>query len=342
MAIMLIALEIMSPGAFGRGVSWREHVAHARGLLAKCLDQAPQDATVEGIWFIQSWLGYIDIMGSLMAGPLLDLTCKSQVYFQLSEPRICANDLDEIDCMMGISVKCARLLGQVAELAKQCQGERFRLDGQLLQGWCPQPTMVEQALLLEKHLMESLRQSSRPCPHVRAGSIHMKDLAEMAGVNEAFHWAGLIHLHRRVLGKATDHPDVQGSVRKIMQCLEQIGTRGVAKTRYLFPIFTAGCEALTERQQTKLLGRLTNAEKSGMRQVREIFFGVCPGELKTLLTKRGWRCRCTLLDYCFSKSGQPARCGKSSFTTNLSHEVVLHVCMLVWHDRIRTRMDTTL
>ncbi|KAK8925262.1 hypothetical protein VCV18_005689 [Metarhizium anisopliae] len=266
MAVMLIALEIMSPGAFGRGVSWREHVAHARGLLAKCLDHGPQDTTVEGMWFIQSWLGYIDVMGGLMAGPLLDMTCKSQVYFPPSETRRCANDLDEIDCMMGISVKCARLLGQVAELAKQCQGERFRLDGQLLQGWCPQPTMVEQALLLEKHLMESLRQSSRPCPHVRAGSIHMRDLAEMAGVNEAFHWAGMIHLHRRVLGKATDHPDVQGSVRRIMQCLEQIGTRGVAKTRYLFPIFTAGCEALTERQQTKLLGRLTNAEKSGMKQ----------------------------------------------------------------------------
>ncbi|KHO00059.1 C6 zinc finger domain containing protein [Metarhizium album ARSEF 1941] len=338
MTVLLIALEIMSPSAFGRGVSWREHVAHARRLLAKRLEQAPQDASVEGLWFIQSWLGYVDIMGGLVTRPGLGLSCQSQVYFPLSEPHEYGKDLDEIDCMMGISVRCARLLSQVAELAQQCQGERFGVDGQMLRGWYPRPAMVRQARLLEDNLMESLRRSSRPCPHVRAGSIRMKDLAEMAGVNEAFHWAGLIHLHRRVLGKPTNHADVQGNVRKIMQCLEQIGTEGVAKTRYLFPIFTAGCEALTERQRARLLSRLASAEKIGMKQVRELSgfgslsLGVRLGASKKSLTKDGGGgCRYTQLDCCFSRSGQPARHGRSSFATSLWREVVF-ICMLSWHD----------
>lgn len=269
MAVMLVALEIMSPGAFGQGISWREHIAHARGLLAKRLDKT-LDAAGEGIWFIQSWLGYVDVMGSLMAGPRFDSTYKAQTYFTLTEPSKSADDLDEIDCMMGISVKCARLLGQVAELAKQCQGERFRLDGKLLHGWAPQPTAIKQALSLEQHLMESLRQSSRPCTHVRASHMNMRDLAEMAAMNEAFHWAGLIHVHRRVLGRASSHPDIQGHVLKMMQCLDQVRAGGAAETRCLFPIFTAGCEAANEEDQTRLLGRLLSAEKSGMKQVCEL------------------------------------------------------------------------
>lgn len=319
MAVILVALEIMSPGAFGQGISWREHIAHARGLLAKRLDKSLEEAG-EGFWFIQSWLGYVDVMGGLMAGPRFDSTCKAQTYFTLTEPSRSADDLDEIDCMMGISVKCARLLGQVAALAKQCQGERFRLDGQLLHGWTPQPAVIEQALSLEQHMMESLRQSSRPCTHVRASNIHMRDLAEMAAMNEAFHWAGLIHLRRRVLGRVSTHPDIQGHVQKIVQCLDQIRVGGAAETRCLFPIFTAGCEAAKEEHQTRLLGRLLSAEKSGMKQVRELDRDFCL-ERRPLI-----RCilRYTLPACSLSKCGQPAAAGKSSFATNFSLETHSH------------------
>lgn len=272
MAVILVALEIMSPGAFGHGVSWREHIAHARSLHVKPLDLTSDDVTPDGFGFLQSWLAYMDVMGNLVAGPRVELTCKPQAYFALTEASKCAEDLDEIDCMMGISVKCARLLGQVAELAKQCQGERFRLDGRLLHGWTPNSVIAEQALSLEQQLMESLRQSSRPCAHVCAGNIYMTDLAEMAAMNEAFHWAGLIHLRRRVLGKDRGDPDIQGHVEKILKCLDHIRVGGAAETRCLFPMFTAGCEAPGDRHLARIVGRLVGAERSGLKQVRENAF----------------------------------------------------------------------
>jgi hypothetical protein len=208
----------------------------------------------------------MDVMGGLLAGPRCDFKYKPQTYFTSAGPSHFPNSLDEIDCMMGISVECARLLGQVAELAKQCQGERFRLDGRLLTDWSPQPVMVEQARALEQNLMESLRRSSKPCAHVRAASIHL-DQTEMAALNEAFHRAGLIHLHRRVLGKPTDDVDVQGHAQTIIQCLDRIRVGGAAEARCLFPLFTAGCETLTQSHQARLLGRLASAEMNGMKQV---------------------------------------------------------------------------
>ncbi|GAB0146530.1 hypothetical protein EsHS_00006928 [Epichloe bromicola] len=270
MAVMLVALEIMSPGAFGQGVSWRVHIAHAKTLLLKRLNHANEEpsrhSSNEGLWFIRSWLGYMDVMGSLMTGPRHDSVCKPHACFAIPEPSECDGNPDEIDCMTGVSAKCARLLGRVAELSKQCQGERFGLGGQLLQGWSPQAAVAEQALAIERQLLESLRQSSRPCSHVRAGSIHMRDLAEMAAINEAFHWAGLIHLHRRILGSRADHPEVQAHVRNIVMCLDRLRVGAAAELRCLFPIFTAGCEAIDEKQQIRLLSKLMSAERSGMKQ----------------------------------------------------------------------------
>lgn len=270
MAVMLVALEIMSPGAFGQGVSWRVHITHAKSLLLKRLNHAHEEpsrhSSNEGLWFIRSWLGYMDVMGSLMTGPRHDSVCKPHACFTMPEPSECDDNSDEIDCMTGVSAKCARLLSRVAELSKQCQGERFGLDGQLVQGWSPQANVAEQALAMERQLLESLRQSSRPCLHVRAGSIHMRDLAETAAINEAFHWAALIHLHRRILGSRADHPEVQAHVRNIVMCLDRLRVGAAAELRCLFPIFTAGCEAIDEKQQIRLLSKLMSAERSGMKQ----------------------------------------------------------------------------
>ncbi|KAK2589536.1 hypothetical protein QQS21_012788 [Conoideocrella luteorostrata] len=271
MAVMLVALEIMSPGAFGQGISWREHITHARALFAKRLEHASKEPSGsnddEGFKFIENWLGHVFVMGSLMAGPRLDSVCTPHVRFTLSDSYSCGEDSDEINCMTGISLKCASLLGRVAELTKQCQGERFRLDGRLLRGWSPEAAVTEQAILLEKQMMESFRQSSRPCSHVRMGNIHMQDLTEIAAINEAFHAAGLIHLHQRVLGSPVDHAEVQSQVQKIIQCLDQLRIGAAAEIRCLFPMFTAGCAAIDENQQAKILGRLMSAEKSGMKQV---------------------------------------------------------------------------
>lgn len=89
----------------------------------------------------------------------------------------------------------------------------------------------------------------------------------MAATNEAFHWAGLVHLHRRVLGKPSTHPNVQEAVREIHGALYKVRRGGSATACLLFPIFTAGCDTQDEKQRADILERLKGVERFGMTQV---------------------------------------------------------------------------
>ena len=89
----------------------------------------------------------------------------------------------------------------------------------------------------------------------------------MVATNEAFHWAGLIHLHCGVLRKPACDPEVQTPVREIVIALDRVRKGGTAEACLLFPMFTAGCQAKEEWQREKLLDRLRSVEGSGMTQV---------------------------------------------------------------------------
>ena len=94
------------------------------------------------------------------------------------------------------------------------------------------------------------------------------DSLEMAATNEAFHWAGLVHLHRRILGKPSSHADVQNAVREIFGALYKVRRGGSsAEAGLLFPMFTAGCDAQDERQRSEILERIKSVEGFGMTQV---------------------------------------------------------------------------
>ena len=268
MSIMLASLEIVSPGALGHGISWRQHLKQAGELMARRLE----DLNVgrfdhqhdEECLFIRSWLANLNMLGTLSPAPRDD----AAIRIHPLNMDVLIKDMDEVDCIMGFSARCARLLNHVAGMAKLCDRERIGPNHQVLSGWIPRPKTVELALSLEQQLLESMKQSSRPCVHVRMGNIQMRDLAEMAATNEAFHWAGIVHLHRRVLGRHSSHADVQGPVQQIVQCLEQTRIGRNAETGLLFPMFTAGCETVDSTQRAKILDRIKSAETSGMAQVR--------------------------------------------------------------------------
>lgn len=110
------------------------------------------------------------------------------------------------------------------------------------------------------------------------------DIAEIYAVNEAFHFAGLIHLHRRVLGRPPSHPDVQSNVRRIVHSLSKIRRGSSAESNLLFPIFSGGCEALGEETRGVFKERLQGVEGWGMQQfvrARELMERVWQ-------TGRGW------------------------------------------------------
>ena len=72
-----------------------------------------------------------------------------------------------------------------------------------------------------------------------------------------------------MLGKPSNDKEVQIYVGEILTALYKIRPGGTAEGCLLFPIFTAGCDALEEGQRAYIMERLQSVEKSGMFQVRQ-------------------------------------------------------------------------
>ncbi|OHE95791.1 C6 zinc finger protein [Colletotrichum orchidophilum] len=277
-AIMLASLEIISPSAFGYDIPWQRHLNLARDLMWRRLadlrrieNGLREDGACAFLW---SWFAYLDVLGSLSGGsPDED---SSRFWFLEYAVHSPGDSQHEIDCIMGFTTRCVQILAQIAELARRCDEQRFELSGhppQLV--WSPSAACLERAQLLEQELLYSMAQPSRPCRHInqsQSAEVEVEgwdNRGEVVLLNEAFHWAGLVHLHRRVLAKPPDHEDVKGPVRRIIACLEGIRPGGSAETGFLFPMFTAGCNALEGVQRRKVLERFRSVERNGMTQVHK-------------------------------------------------------------------------
>jgi hypothetical protein len=194
-------------------------------------------------------------------------------------------EIYKIDCFFGFSGRCIALLAGVAELAAQCDGERIDpITRQPKLDWRPGETVSVKADDLRRRLEASARFVWRGCMHgpsvpsastANVASIAYRssesrsdqDIAEIYATNEAYHWAGLLHLSRRVLNLPSISPQVQEYVDKIVQSLSAVRRGSTAESCLLFPIFSAGCEAQTEDEKTFFMERLTSVEGWGMQHV---------------------------------------------------------------------------
>lgn len=260
-AIMLASLEIISPKAFGSNIPWQKHLNLARDLMRKRFpafrqmhSSSHEDQVCSFLW---SWFAYLDVLGSLSGGPR-----QNGSPFLL--PMDQGDDPDEIDCIMGFTTRCQHLLSQTADLARLSDAERIR-DNVVDPAWQPPPSTIDKAASLDAALRDSLSRQPAPCAHIPP-SPSGRNTLEMAATDEAFHWAALVHLHRRALGKPASHADVAEPVRMIMGCLARIRS-GTAEMGMLFPMFTAGCEVVGEGPREEVLGRFRNVERNGMTQV---------------------------------------------------------------------------
>lgn len=177
----------------------------------------------------------------------------------------------QIDCILGFTSRCVRLLANVADLSRICDSERIGPDHEIISGWKPSEDMVERAEKLEKELTKSRGHLSKPCTHMQSTgeAAFQWDRQEMTATNEAFHWAGLVHLHRRILGKESKHPDVQKGVREIFGALYKVRRGSSAEACLLFPMFTAGCDTQDEKQRADILERIKGMEMVGMTQIHK-------------------------------------------------------------------------
>jgi len=268
-AIMLASLEIISPNTFDVPVPWQNHLSVARRMILARGGAQSVHRKDKVSYFLSRWFAYLDVLGSLSGGKN-DQPLFSGDYWVV-------DDLDDehdfqIDCLLGFTSRCVSILAKIAELARQCDNERIDSNGNIREDWKPPDQTVEAASKLKYDLQEARMHRYKGCPHRprKNATEDGWDLLEMVATNEAFHWAGLIHLNRRVLGKPSSDVEVQIAVREIEGALYKVRKGGTAEACLLFPMFTAGCDAQTQDQRDRIMERLRSVEGSGMTQVRQL------------------------------------------------------------------------
>ncbi|KAL8952223.1 MAG: hypothetical protein Q9183_007402, partial [Haloplaca sp. 2 TL-2023] len=238
-AIMLASLEIISPNAFEVTVPWQTHLTVARRMILARGGPESIHRKDKVSYFLSRWFAYLDVLGSLSGGMskandslFTNSNPSSGIYWATSDPDDDEDSDFQIDCLLGFTSRCVGILAHIAELARQCDGERIDSDsGEVREDWQPDADTVKKAERLKHDLQEARMHRYRGCPHRpstplahrhrRTPSHHSNShdssgtsrevveeeagyaLLEMVAVNESFHWAGLVHLNRRILGKKT-------------------------------------------------------------------------------------------------------------------------------------------
>jgi hypothetical protein len=266
--IMMASLEIVSSNTFEVPVPWQSHLHMARQMISIRGWPRGMDRQDRVAYFLSRWFAYLDVVGSL-SGNKNDTPLGS---FYLSSENATADEDYEIDCLLGFTTRCIGSLVRLSELAKQCEPQRIDEQGNIREDWRPDPDIVYQAENIRRDLEEGLSGSitHKGCNNRNGDSSELMDSwddAEIYATNEMFHWAGLIHLFRRVLGKPAMDAEVQHAVQEIVRLLDQVRNGSNAEACLLFPIFAAGCDAQDEGQREKIMGRLKGVEALGMYQV---------------------------------------------------------------------------
>jgi hypothetical protein len=289
-AIMLASLEIISPNTFEVTIPWQIHLNTARRIILGRGGMQYLTRKDKASYFLSRWFAYLEIIGSLSSRkndiPLFpsgsySSNSSSNSTSLADSPSASStstggaledsdNDDFQIDCLLGFTSRCVSILAQIAELARYCDNERITPSGELVPGWSPSAAIAAKAETLRVALTDARTHVYKGCPHRDSNpdSPHDGwDGLEMAATNEAFHWAGLVHLYRRVLGKERADDDVQSAVRAIVGALYKIRRGGQAEACLLFPMFTAGCDALDQGHRDQIMERVRSVEGFGMTQV---------------------------------------------------------------------------
>ncbi|KAF1832899.1 hypothetical protein BDW02DRAFT_570599 [Decorospora gaudefroyi] len=269
--IMMASLEIISSGTFEVPISWQNHLTMARQMIAQRGGPKGMGRHDRVAYFLSRWFAYLDVLGSL-SGNKNDIPLGS---FYWSTENASADEDFEIDCLMGFTTRCVGSLARISELAKRCESQRIDEQGDVREDWIPSPEIVAEAIKIQHALREGLLDGNirKGCNHRSSSSSESEgawDATEIYATNELFHWAGLIHLYRRVLGKHALAPEVQHAVREIVGLLYKVRRGSTAEACLLFPMFAAGCDAREEGQREKIMDRLKGVEGFGLNHVPKI------------------------------------------------------------------------
>ncbi|KAH0287703.1 hypothetical protein KCU62_g5699, partial [Aureobasidium sp. EXF-3399] len=272
-AIMLASRECINPDSLDVSIPWQTHLEIARQIIIS--RGGLKDRGNGGdpfVNFLARWFAYLDVIGSL-SGHRNQAPLDDEYMIFDSDNHSDAYGFT-IDCFFGFTNCCISLLARVARLARQCGAQRIDDNGNIDATWQPSAFILEEAKVLKAELSHSRHHIQRGCRHSSTSGDEKSsertrlELHEMVSVNESYHLAGLIHLNRRVFAKPSADPEIQECVKLVLQALKGVRRGSTAESSLLFPMFTAGCDAIEAEDREMIVERLKLVEGLGMTYVR--------------------------------------------------------------------------
>ncbi|EGX92142.1 C6 finger domain protein, putative [Cordyceps militaris CM01] len=214
--VLLTSLEKSSPSTFGANIPWQKHINLTRSLMEKRLATLnAQNAKSDELSFIFSWFSYLDTMGQVSNAPLIEGISPQTGPYDLLH-KISVDDEEEFDCVMGFTTHCGQLLVELSAQIRQLPPD----DDE--QAAAPDEGAIQAALDLERRFKESMTKPVKVCHHLRKNKMDMRSLTEMDAASQAFHWAGVVYLRRRILRKTSGDDGVQDGVQRIWECIQHV------------------------------------------------------------------------------------------------------------------------
>ncbi|KAL4893978.1 armadillo-type protein [Aspergillus ambiguus] len=239
--------------------SWRAHIEGARALMDATSghQEAMSPRSSAGFrWYLDRWYWSIVSLTALTGnGPPIGGGTAPPATSALGQP----DAPDYLDDYWGFTVSLAAIFREIGAAA--WRRDQSRQETGLVSGVEGTEVVVHgEAAALEsqlRSLMDQAAASTQPAfyPGVVEG-LSAECIRQLGLCNEAFQHSALIQIHRRLRQTPASSPEVQRSVRRILECTALIGpSPGLSPWVMLTtPLFIAGCEARGEdRDQVRQL-----------------------------------------------------------------------------------------
>ncbi|RDW76426.1 Zn(II)2Cys6 transcription factor [Aspergillus mulundensis] len=214
--------------------SWRAHIEGAQALMiaARGKDGWAPDSSEGFRRYLDRWYRSIVSLTALTGNgpPIGGVTCQTistPVSPNLDTP-------DYLDDYWGFTVSLSAVFRGIGAAAWQTPPD--------------QPADAEEVTALESSVLELIDEGERVPPTFYPGvaeGLSNDHIVRFTMCNVAFQHSALIQIERRLRRAPASSPAVQRSVKKIIECTEQIGpSPGLSPwTMLTTPLFIAGCEA---------------------------------------------------------------------------------------------------
>jgi hypothetical protein len=228
--------------------TWRAHVEGAKALMTSSEAEPTQRSSEAFRKYLNRWYRSIVSLTALNGnGPPID-----EVALKPHAGNACLpDDADYLDDYWGFTVHLADIFREIGAMAWKRHQSNGTKSSQLQ---IEETEFQKRAASLESsvHTLIDRYTGNRPIfyPGV-VESLSEDCIREFMLCNEAFQHTALIHIYRRVRKLPAVSPEVQHSVKRILECTSQIVPKSGLSPWVMLttPLFTAGCEAVGDDRE---------------------------------------------------------------------------------------------